>query len=118
MNVLTPPAALFEVIVAVLTFLGHDFGAQVPPTWVPGPSLTLEKLCFSLVFHTFQEIATFAAKSSKRPKNECPDPSGGPVRLTPLGHDFVAQVAPTWALGPSPTLQKPLFSLFSIHFKK
>ena len=80
MNVLTPPAALFEVTVAVLTPLGHDFGAQVPPTWVPGPSLTLENRAFPKVFNTFQEIVTFAIKSPKRPQNDCPDTSGGPVR--------------------------------------
>ncbi len=69
MTVLTPPAALFEIILAVLTPLGHDFWAQVAPTWAPGPSLTLENLAFPAVFHTFQEIVTFAATSSKRPKN-------------------------------------------------
>ena len=76
MNVLTPPAALFEVIVAVLTPLGHDFGAQVPPTWAPRPSLTLENRAFPNVFHTFQEIVTFAIKSPKIPPNDSPDPWG------------------------------------------
>ena len=74
MTVLTPPAALFEIILAVLTPLGHDFWAQVAPTWAPGPSQTLENHIFPKVFHTFQEIATFAVKSSKRHKNECPHP--------------------------------------------
>ncbi len=44
---LTPPATLFDVVLAVLTPLGRDFGAQVAPTWAPGPSLTLEKPLFS-----------------------------------------------------------------------
>ena len=44
---LTPLATLFDVVLAVLTPLGHDFFAQVAPTWVPGPSLTLEKQRFS-----------------------------------------------------------------------
>ncbi len=65
---------------AVLTPLGRDFGAKVAPTWAPGPSLTLENNVFPKVFHTFQGSATFAIKSSKRSKNKCPDPSGGPVR--------------------------------------
>ncbi len=63
MTVLTPPAALFEVISAVLTPLGHDFVAQVAPTWALGPSPTLQKTLFPFVFQTFQEIATFAMKS-------------------------------------------------------
>ena len=46
MTILTPPAALFEIILAVLTPLGHDFWAQVAPTWAPGTSLTLEKPVF------------------------------------------------------------------------
>ena len=72
MNVLIPPAALFEVLVAVLTPLRHDFVAQVLRPF--------KNLCFPVVFHTFQEIATFAMKSPKRPQNARPDPSGGPVR--------------------------------------
>ena len=44
---LTPLAALFDVVLAVLTPLGRDFVAQVAPTWAPGPSLTLEKPLFS-----------------------------------------------------------------------
>ncbi len=47
MDVLTPPVALFEVIVAVLTSLGHDFVAQVAPTWALEPSPTLQKQLFS-----------------------------------------------------------------------
>ena len=35
---------------------------------------------------------------------------------TPLGCDFWAQVAPTWAPGPTPTLEKPRFSLCFLMF--
>ena len=35
---LTPLAALFDVVLAVLTPLGRDFVAQVAPTWAPRPS--------------------------------------------------------------------------------
>ncbi len=66
-NVLTPPAALFEVILTVLTPLGNDFVAQVAPTWALGPSPTHQKPLFSGSFHTFQEIATFAMKSPMGP---------------------------------------------------
>ena len=59
---LTPPATLFDVVLAVLTPLERDFWPQVAPTWAAGPSLTLEKPLFSFGFHTFHEIATFAIK--------------------------------------------------------
>ncbi len=39
---LTPPATLFDVVLAVLTPLGRDFLAHVAPAWAPGP--TPEKL--------------------------------------------------------------------------
>ncbi len=44
---LTPLAGLFDVILAVLTSLGRDFGIQVAPTWASRLSLTLEKRGFS-----------------------------------------------------------------------
>ena len=66
MNVLIPPAALFEVIVAVLTPLGHDFVAQVAPTWAPGPSLTLEKPLFSLGFSYISRNYIFCYKVAQK----------------------------------------------------
>ena len=85
-----PPLTLF---LAGLTSLRCDFGAQVAPTWTPGPSLTLEKPRFSLGFYTFQTIITFAIKLLKRP-------SAGPVRRRkgpsrpPLGATLDPQTPP------------------------
>ena len=92
------------------------------PKWLqlgrPDPLKPLKNLCFPNVFHTFQEIATFAIKSPTRPQNGCPDPSSdSPATLfevilgvlTSLGCDFWARVAPTWTPGPSLTLEKPRF---------
>ncbi len=59
---LTPLAALFDVVLAVLTPLGRDFVAQVAPTWAPGPSLTLEKPCFSLGFSYISRNCNFCDK--------------------------------------------------------
>ncbi len=60
---LTPPTALFEVILGALTPLGRDFWTQVAPTWAPGPPLALEKrTCFSNVFSYISRISNFCYK--------------------------------------------------------
>ncbi len=59
---LTPPAALFEVILAVLTPLGHDFWVQVAPTWALGPSPTLQKPVFPLGFSYISRSSDFCHK--------------------------------------------------------
>ena len=33
--ILTPPVALSETVLAILTPLGRDFGTQVAPSWAP-----------------------------------------------------------------------------------
>ncbi len=56
---LTPLAALFDVVLAVLSPLGRDFVAQVVPTWAPGPSLTLEKQRFSFGYSYISRNSDF-----------------------------------------------------------
>ena len=82
-------------------------GTTLWPKWLQlgrlDPLRPFKNLCFPQVFHTFQEIATFAMKSPKRPQNACPDPSGGPVR----GHFW-----PSWpplgaTLGPQTPPKEP-----------
>ena len=53
---LTPLAALFDVVLAVLTPLGRDFWAQVAPIWAPGPPRTLEKQLFCVIFKQFKKF--------------------------------------------------------------
>ena len=113
---LTPLAALFEVILGVLTPLGHNFWAQVAPTWAPGPSLTLEKQLFSRCFFIhFKKLQLLLWSRPKDLKMTVLTPPAALFEiilavLTPPGHDFWAQVAPTWAPGPSLTLEKQCFS--------
>ncbi len=66
MNALTPPAALFEVILAVLTPLGHDFVVQVAPTWALGPSPTLQKPLFSSWFSDISRNSDFCDEVAQK----------------------------------------------------